>query len=79
MIRKLLPGLRVPSEAEESRELPDKLRRLVSAMKGLLHYGGPHPGPAPGTTTEMLLALVLDLIRYLARMLNERLVEYSAS
>ena len=55
---------------EESKEFPNKLKGLISKLKEFVHYGGPHPGPAPRTTTEMVISMTVELIRYLAKALE---------
>ena len=55
---------------EESKEFPHKLKGLMSKLRDLVHYGGPHPGPAPKTTTEMVISMTVELIRYLAKALE---------
>jgi hypothetical protein len=34
-------------------------------------YGGPHPGPAPRTSTEMVFSTTVDLLKYLIKMLED--------
>lgn len=58
--------IQVGSE-EESEQLPAKLRKLIDGIRGLLHYGGPHPGPAPRTTTEMAISLTIELLQYFCK------------
>ena len=63
----LVPRLIISERSEESKDFPQRLNKLFTNIQGFLHYGGPHPGPAPRTTTEMILSLTMELIRYLAK------------
>ncbi|WP_287583039.1 hypothetical protein [Candidatus Borrarchaeum sp.] len=74
--QKFLPQLILLEGAEESSEFPSKLRNLATAISNFLHYGGPHPGPAPKSTTELTLSLTIDLIRYLAIALRQGLIVF---
>ena len=71
---KLLSNVAVPENSEEVSEFVNKLRKLASDIRNLVHYGGPHPGPAPRTTTEMAISLAIELIRYLAKALEKGLI-----
>jgi hypothetical protein len=59
---------------EEARDFPKNLKSLVDRLADFTHYGGPHPGPAPRSTTEMIILMTIELIRYLAKMLEERTI-----
>jgi hypothetical protein len=54
----------------ESEKFPEKLKGLINKLREFVHYGGPHPGPAPKTTTEMIISMTIELIRYLAKSLE---------
>lgn len=64
-----LPKIKVLEEFKSS-EFPNKLSKLTKDIKSFLHYGGPHPGPAQRTTTEMMISLAVDLITYLGKTLE---------
>ena len=64
---KALPQLSVPDEVKEFR---GKLKSLLQALFSLMSYGGPHPGPAPRSTTEMAITVITDLIEYFAKILS---------
>ncbi|MEM2111898.1 MAG: hypothetical protein QXX08_08495 [Candidatus Bathyarchaeia archaeon] len=66
-----LPKIKVLAEFESSK-FPNKLSKLINDIKGFLHYGGPHPGPAPRTTTEMTISLTVGLITYLGKALESK-------
>ncbi|MEM3833323.1 MAG: hypothetical protein QW128_07025 [Thermoprotei archaeon] len=59
---------------EESSKFPDKLKRLIISLRDFLHYGGPHPGPAPRTTTEMILSLTINLVKYLTKSIENKVI-----
>jgi hypothetical protein len=59
---------------EEAKDFPKNLKSLVDRLADFTHYGGPHPGPAPRSTTEMIILMTIELIRYLAKMLEERTI-----
>ncbi|MBA7602972.1 hypothetical protein ES703_10069 [subsurface metagenome] len=71
---KFLSKVIVPENSEEAEGFLNKLRKLTTAIKGFVHYGGPHPGPAPRTTTEMTISLIIELVRYLAKALERGLI-----
>lgn len=52
-------------------------KKLTSDLSGLLSYGGPHPGPAPRMTTEMIIEVVIDIMEYLARCLENEMIDIS--
>ncbi|MCC6004212.1 MAG: hypothetical protein LM590_07710 [Thermofilum sp.] len=59
---------------EESEEFPEKLKGLINKLREFVHYGGPHPGPAPKTTTEMVISITIELVKYLAKALDTRTI-----
>jgi len=70
-----LPKITIPETSEETHELPQKLKGLIRSIMDFLHYGGPHPRPAPKTTTEMILSMTIELLRYLSRAMESKLIE----
>jgi hypothetical protein len=68
-----LPRVKVSSE-QESSEFPNNMSKLINDIRSFLHYGGPHPGVAPRTTTELFLSLAIELIKYLAMLLDIKVV-----
>jgi len=74
--KELLPKLTVPEKSEESKTFLNKLEKLVASLQDFLHYGGPHPGPAPRTTTEMILSLSIELIKYLAKSIETKVISF---
>jgi hypothetical protein len=62
-------------DLEENKKYLKNLRKLTSILSGFLSYGGPHPGPAPRMTTEMVIEVVADIIEYLARCLENKMIE----
>lgn len=57
---------RIPTESTtecEVKDFPDRLRKLIKALENLVAPGGPHPGPAPRTTTEMVLEIMTALVK----------------
>lgn len=71
---KFLSKVTVAEGSEEVSEFSNKLRKLTTDLRSLVQYGGPHPGPAPRTTTEMTISLAIELIRYLAKALERGLI-----
>jgi len=59
---------------EEAKDFPKNLESLVKHLAEFTHYGGPHPGPAPRTTTEMIILMTIELVRYLAKMLEDKTI-----
>jgi hypothetical protein len=59
---------------EEPKDFPKNLESLVKHLVDFTHYGGPHPGPAPRTTTEMIILMTIELVRYLAKMLEDKTI-----
>jgi hypothetical protein len=57
---------------EEAKGFPKNLKNLVKHLADFTHYGRPHPGPAPRTTTEMIILMTIELVRYLAKMLEDK-------
>jgi len=68
---KFVPTIEVVEEAKDFRE---NLKNLVKCLAEFTHYGGPHPGPAPRTTTEMIIVMTIELIMYLAKMLEDKTI-----
>jgi len=68
-----VPKIRVSTE-QESSEFPNNMNKLINNIRSFLHYGGPHPGVAPRTTTELFLSLTIELIRYLAMLLDTKAI-----
>ena len=68
-----LPRIKVLIE-QESTEFPNNMSKLINNIRSFLHYGGPHPGVAPRTTTELFLSLTIELIKYLAMLLDSKVV-----
>lgn len=69
-----LPEIKVPETSEETSGFVDRLKKLLKSMEDFLHYGGPHPGPAPRTTTEMVISMTVELIKYLSKALEKRVI-----
>jgi len=67
----LVPRIEV---VEEAKDFPKNLKRLVNNLADFIHYGGPHPGPAPRSTTEMIILMTIELIRYLAKMIEDKTI-----
>jgi hypothetical protein len=59
---------------EEAKDFPKNLENLVKHLAEFTHYGGPHPGPAPRTTTEMIILMTIELVRHLAKMLEDKTI-----
>ena len=59
---------------EEAKDFPKNLESLVKHLVDFTHYGGPHPGPAPRTTTEMIILMTIELVRRLAKMLEDKTI-----
>jgi hypothetical protein len=59
---------------EEAKDFPKNLKSLVNNLVDFIHYGGPHPGPAPRSTTEMIILMTIELIRYLGKMLEDKTI-----
>jgi hypothetical protein len=68
---KFIPKIEVVEEAED---FPKNLKNLVNNLREFTEYGGPHPGPAPRSTTEMIILMTTELIRYLAKMLEDKTI-----
>lgn len=69
-----LPEIKVPEASEETGEFVGRLEKLLKSMESFLHYGGPHPGPAPRTTTEMMISVTAELMKYLSKALEEKVI-----
>jgi len=59
---------------EEAKDFPKNLESLVKHLADFTQYGGPHPGPAPRTTTEMIILTTIELVRHLAKMLEDETI-----
>jgi hypothetical protein len=59
---------------EEAKDFPKNLESLVKRLAEFTQYGGPHPGPAPRTTTEMIILMTIELVRYLEKMLEDNTI-----
>ena len=57
-----------------SLNFPVILRKLLTNMAKFVRYGGPHLGPAPRTTTEMILAMTIDLLTYLTKSIENKTI-----
>jgi hypothetical protein len=68
-----LSKIKVSTE-QESSEFPNNMNKLISDIRSFLHYGGPHPGVAPRSTTELFLSLTIELIKYLAMLLDTKII-----
>jgi predicted nucleic acid-binding protein len=62
--------LRIESK-EESKEFQGYLEDLVKKLRKFVEYGGPHPGPAPRTSTEMVFSMTLEMLKHLTKMLED--------
>lgn len=72
MIRdEFIPEIEV---VEEAKDFPKNLESLVKHLAEFTQYGGPHPGPAPRTTTEMIILMTIELVGYLAKMLEDKTI-----
>ncbi len=67
----LVPKINV---IEEPEVFPQRLRSLIKGLEGFVHYGGPHPGPAPKTTTNMVISITTELVRSLAQALESKVI-----
>ncbi len=72
--KEFLPNLTISSKLEESCEFINNLINLTKVFAKFLHYGGPHPGPAPKTSTEMMITLTTQLLKYLAKLWEKELI-----
>jgi hypothetical protein len=68
---KFIPKIEV---VEEAKDFPNNLKKLVHDLAEFTQYGGPHLGPAPRSTTEMIILMTIELIRYLAKMLEDKTI-----
>jgi len=59
---------------EEAKDFPKNLKDFVNCLAEFVHYGGPHPGPAPRSITEMLILMSIELVKYLAKMLEDKVI-----
>ena len=58
----------------EAKDFPQNLKKLINGLREFVQYGGPHPGPAPRTTTEMILSMSIELIKYLAKAIESKVI-----
>jgi hypothetical protein len=70
--RNFIPKIILSEMSTESSEYPKNLDKLIGSVMSFLQYGGPHPGPAPRTTTEMCIFLTTNVIKYLALSIRNR-------
>ncbi|MDI6811886.1 MAG: hypothetical protein QMD80_09550, partial [archaeon] len=42
---------------EEAKNFQGKIKKLIDSLRGLVHYGGPHRGPAPRASTEVVISI----------------------
>jgi len=56
---------------EESKEFREYLTDLIKRLRKFVEYGGPHPGPAPRTSTEMVFSMTLEMLKHLTKMLED--------
>lgn len=68
---KFIPKIEV---VEEAKDFPNNLKKLIHDLAEFTQYGGPHIGPAPRSTTEMIILMTIELIRYLAKMLEDKTI-----
>jgi len=73
---KFLKSIKV-SPGMETQDFPDKLDKLIKGIQGFVSYGGPHPGPAPKATTEMAFNMAAELIKMIARNIEEKVIVIS--
>jgi len=59
---------------EEAKDFPKNLKDLITQLTEFVHYGGPHPGVAPRTTTEMIILITIELVKYLAKSLESGVI-----
>ncbi len=71
--KKLVPKIKV---VEESKDFPQRVGKLIKELTDFVHYGGPHPGPAPRTTTEMIISVTTELIRYFAKAIENKVISF---
>jgi len=71
-----LPKIEVIEEAKDFRR---KLESLVKHLADFTHYGGSQSGPAPRTTIEAVILMTIELVRYLAKMLEDRTISLKTS
>jgi hypothetical protein len=71
-----IPKIEVIEEAKDFRK---KLESLVKHLADFTHYGGSQSGPAPRTTTETVILMTIELVRYLAKMLEDKTISLKTS
>jgi len=71
--KELVPKIKV---IEELEFFPQRVSGLIKELTEFVHYGGPHPGPAPRTTTEMIISVTTELIRYFAKAFENKVISF---
>jgi hypothetical protein len=56
---------------KETKDFGRLFENLIKSMKGFVDYGGPHLGPAPRHTTDMIFNITVELVKMLARNIEE--------
>ncbi|HDN97986.1 MAG TPA: hypothetical protein ENG68_02400 [bacterium] len=72
--KEFLSQIALSEKSEESQEFPKKMQQLLTRMTEFLHYGGPHPGPAPRATTEMIISLTTEVIKFFQKGLEKEFI-----
>jgi len=57
-----------------AKDFPQNLKKLINGLREFVQYGGQHPGPATRTTTEMILSMSIELIKYLAKAIESKVI-----
>jgi hypothetical protein len=60
---------------EESEGFQEKARKLLNDLRDFVSYGGPHPGPAPRSTTEIVVDITIHIVNYLAKSLENKMIK----
>ena len=71
--KELVPKIKV---IEEVKSFPERVGRLIKELTEFVQYGGPHPGPVPRTTTEMMISVTTELIRYFAKAFENKVISF---
>ena len=58
----------------EINDFQNNFKKIIQSMMTLLHYGGPHSGPELKPTTELIIALTIEIISYLAKGLENKTI-----
>jgi len=56
---------------KETEDFGRRLENLIRSVKAFVDYGGPHLGPAPKPTTDMIFNMTVELVKMLARNIEE--------